>query len=108
MLRRRVNGYDMAYIELGEGPPLVCVHGTLGDFRVCSPVLGPLSRRCRVFALSLRLFFPEPWEGGGSDFTIAQHVADVIGFIEGLRGKPAAGAGRAYTHGAGRDDLRRR
>ena len=48
MLRRRVNGYDMAYIELGEGPPLVCVHGTLGDFRVWSPVLGPLSRRRRV------------------------------------------------------------
>jgi esterase len=28
-----VNGYDMAYLELGSGPPLVCVHGTLGDFR---------------------------------------------------------------------------
>jgi pimeloyl-ACP methyl ester carboxylesterase len=84
MLRRRVNGYDIAYIELGEGPPLVCVHGTLGDFRVWSPVLGPLSRRCRVFALSLRHFFPEHWDGVGSDFTIAQHVADVIGFIEAL------------------------
>jgi hypothetical protein len=34
MLRRRVNGYDMAYIEVGEGPLLICVHGTLGDFRV--------------------------------------------------------------------------
>ena len=27
-----VNGYDIAYIEIGHGPPLVCVHGTLGDF----------------------------------------------------------------------------
>jgi pimeloyl-ACP methyl ester carboxylesterase len=61
MLRRRVNGYDMAYIELGDGSPLVCVHGALGDFRVRSPVLGPLSRRRRVFALSLRHFFPEHW-----------------------------------------------
>jgi len=84
MLRRRVNGCDIAYIELDEGPPLVCVHGTLGDFRVWSPVLGPLSRRCRVFALSLRHFFPEHRDGVGSDFTIAQHVADVIGFIEAL------------------------
>ena len=32
----RVNGYDMAYLELGKGPPLVCVHGTLGDFRTWS------------------------------------------------------------------------
>ena len=30
-----VNGYDMAYLDVGrgKGPPLVCVHGTLGDFR---------------------------------------------------------------------------
>ena len=89
MLRRRVNGYDMAYIELGEGSPLVCVHGALGDFRVWSPVLGPLSRQRHIFALSLRHFFPEHWDGAGSDFTIAQHVDDVIGFIEALDGKPA-------------------
>ena len=29
----RVNGADMAYLEVGQGPPLVCVHGALGDFR---------------------------------------------------------------------------
>ncbi len=87
MQYRRVNGYDLAYIEVGEGPPLVCVHGTLGDFRVWSPVLGPLSRRHRVISLSLRHFFPEHWDGAGADYTIAQHVADIIAFIE------ASGAG---------------
>ena len=29
----KVNGYDMAYLGWGSGPPLVLVHGTLGDFR---------------------------------------------------------------------------
>jgi pimeloyl-ACP methyl ester carboxylesterase len=29
----RVNGYDMPYLEVGRGHPLVCLHGTLGDFR---------------------------------------------------------------------------
>ncbi len=86
MLHRRVNGYDMAYLELGEGVPLVCVHGSLGDFRVWSPVLGPLSRRHRVITPSLRHFFPEHWDGAGSDYTIAQHVADLIDFIESLGG----------------------
>jgi pimeloyl-ACP methyl ester carboxylesterase len=87
MLRRRVNGYDMAYIEVGDGPPLVCVHGSLGDFRVWYSVLGPLSRRHRVMALSLRRFFPEHWNGTGGGFTIDQHVDDVIAFLEALGGK---------------------
>src|ERR1700687_3153351 len=42
-----VNGYDMAYVEVGKGPPLVCVHGTLGDFRTWSAVFGPLSEKPR-------------------------------------------------------------
>jgi esterase len=88
MQSQRVNGYDLAYIELGEGQPLICVHGTLGDFRVWSPVLGPLSRRHRVISVSLRHFFPEHWDGIGADYTIAQHVADVIAFIEALGAGP--------------------
>ena len=47
-----VNGYDMAYLDVGQGtakaPPLVCVHGSLCDFRIWSCVLGPLTRRHRV------------------------------------------------------------
>ena len=79
-----VNGYDMAYLEIGQGPPLVCIHGTLGDFRTWSAVLGPLSKTRRVIAVSLRHFFPEHWDGHGDDYLMAQHVADVIGFIEKL------------------------
>ena len=84
----RVNDYDMAFIEVGKGRPLVCVHGTFNDFRCWSPVLGPLSRKHRVIALSLRHFFPEQWDGRGGKFTIGQHVADVIAFIESLRAGP--------------------
>jgi esterase len=83
-----VNGYDMAYLEVGQGPPLVCVHGTLGDFRTWSAVFGPLSRKHRVISVSLRHFFPEHWDGVGDDYLMAQHVADVIGFIEQLDRKP--------------------
>jgi hypothetical protein len=84
----RVNGYDMAYLEIGEGSPLVCVHGTLGDFRTWSAVFGPLSKTRRVISVSLRRFFPEHWDGVGDDFLMAQHVADVIGFIERLDAGP--------------------
>ena len=84
MLRRRVDGYDISYIEVGQGTPLVCVHGTLGDFRVWSPVMGALSLRHRVISVSLRHFFPEHWDGVGTDYKVAQHVADVVGFIEAM------------------------
>src|SRR5205085_2442087 len=82
------NGYDMAYLELGKGPPLVCVHGTLGDFRTWSAVMGPLSKSHRVISVSLRHFFPEHWEGIGDDYLISQHIADVIAFIEQIEPKP--------------------
>jgi esterase len=77
----RVNGYDMAYLEVGHGPPLVCVHGTLGDFRTWSAVLGPLSKEHRVIAMSLRHFFPAHWDGVGDDYLMSQHVDDTIAFI---------------------------
>jgi pimeloyl-ACP methyl ester carboxylesterase len=83
-----VNGYDMAYLDIGHGPPLVCVHGSLCDFRIWSPVLGPLTRKHRVIAVSLRHFFPEHWDGCDGSYSIAQHTADMIDFIEKLDAGP--------------------
>ena len=114
MLHQRVNGYDMAYIEVGEGSPLVCVHGSLCDFRIWCCVLGPLSRRHRVIAPSLRHFFPAHWDGAGSDYTMAQHVADTIGFIEALGTAPvdllghSRGGHIAFRVAQQRPDLLRR
>ncbi|MEK9774567.1 MAG: alpha/beta hydrolase, partial [Quisquiliibacterium sp.] len=61
----RVNDHDMAYLDIGQGSPLVCVHGSLSDFRAWYPVLKPLSLAYRVIAPSLRHFFPENWDGKG-------------------------------------------
>src|SRR5580704_9277840 len=83
-----VNGYDMAYLDIGHGPPLVCVHGSLCDFRIWSAVLGPLTRKHRVIAVSLRHFFPEHWNGVGDTYSIAQHTDDMIKFIEKLNAGP--------------------
>jgi pimeloyl-ACP methyl ester carboxylesterase len=80
----RVNDYDMAYLDIGQGPPLVCVHGSLNDFRAWAAVLKPLSATRRLIAPSLRHYFPEHWDGRGGRFTMAQHVDDMIAFIEAL------------------------
>jgi pimeloyl-ACP methyl ester carboxylesterase len=84
----RVNGYDMAYLEIGNGRPLVCVHGSLCDFRNWSAVLGPLAARHRVIAVSLRHFFPERWDGASNTYSLAQHIDDLIAFIETLAAGP--------------------
>lgn len=80
----RVNEYDMAYLEIGDGPPLVCIHGSLNDFRAWAAVLSPLSANHRLIVPSLRHYFPERWNGQGGQFRMAQHVDDTIAFIEGL------------------------
>jgi pimeloyl-ACP methyl ester carboxylesterase len=84
----RVNGYDMAYLDVGSGPTLVCVHGSLCDFRIWGSVIGPLTAKHRVIALSLRHFFPDHWDGTGDTYSIAQHVDDVIAFIAQIEPRP--------------------
>jgi pimeloyl-ACP methyl ester carboxylesterase len=86
-----VNGYDMAYLDVGQArgtPPLVCVHGSLNDFRIWGCVLGLLTRQHRLICVSLRHFFPEHWDGKGDTYSIAQHVDDLIAFIEKLDAGP--------------------
>ena len=80
MKTMHVNGYDMAYVDIGSGPAVVCVHGSLNDFRAWAPVLKPLSAARRLIVPSLRHYFPEHWDGKGGRFTIDQHVADLIAF----------------------------
>ena len=66
----------------------MCVHGSLCDFRIWSSVLGALTRKQRVIAPSLRHFFPDHWDGVGETYSTAQHVDDVIAFIEKLDTRP--------------------
>ena len=80
----RVNGYDLAFAERGEGTPLVMVHGTLCDYRHWAGQMAPFGAHYRTIALSLRHCWPEHWDGEGDDFTVQQHTADVAGFISAL------------------------
>ena len=79
-----INGSDMAYLDIGSGKPLVCIHGSLNDFRAWTPVLKPLSNGRRLIAPSLRHYFPGACSASEATFTMAQHVEDVIAFIEAL------------------------
>lgn len=84
----QVNGYPMAYIESGSGPPLVMVHGGLSDYRTWAAQMEPLSHKYRAIAVSLRHYFPERWDGKGATFSWQQHVADLIAFIKAMNAGP--------------------
>lgn len=83
-----VNGYPMTYRDLGNGPTVVLVHGSIVDYRIWEPTVAGLSSRFRVIAPSLRHYFPEPWNGVGTDFTIEQHAADVTALVRTLAVAP--------------------
>ena len=79
-----VNGYPMAYQESGTGMPLVLVHGSMNDYRCWNFQIPVFAAHYRVIAVSLRHYFPEPWDGQGDDFTILQHADDVAEFTRAL------------------------
>jgi pimeloyl-ACP methyl ester carboxylesterase len=84
----RTNGHNMAYVEQGEGPPLLLLHGAMCDLRYWAPQMEPFSQRYRAIAVSLRHFWPERWNGMGDDFTIGQHTEDVAAFVAALGAAP--------------------
>ena len=88
MPTRRVNGYDMAFVEQGSRDPLVLVHGTLGDYRNWAGQMAHFGARYRTIALSLRHCWPERWDGEGDDFTVDKHAEDVAAFIAALGAGP--------------------
>jgi pimeloyl-ACP methyl ester carboxylesterase len=91
----RVNGHDMAYVEQGEGAPLLLLHGAMCDHRYWAPQMEAFGHRYRVIAVSLRHFWPERWDGVGDDFTIQQHTEDVAAFVMALGAEPVHLAGHS-------------
>ncbi|MET4280126.1 MULTISPECIES: alpha/beta hydrolase [unclassified Bradyrhizobium] len=79
-----INGYPMAYREAGEGTPIVLVHGSTSDYRIWNAQFGAFSVAHRVIAVSLRHFYPERWDGSGTDFSIEQHAQDIATLINKL------------------------
>jgi pimeloyl-ACP methyl ester carboxylesterase len=83
-----VNGYDMAYMERGQGTPVVLIHGSLNDYRAWAFQMEPLSTHYRTIAVCLRHFYPEPWNGEDNDFSVHQHSEDLASFIKSIKAGP--------------------
>jgi pimeloyl-ACP methyl ester carboxylesterase len=90
----RASGLEIAYERVGEGPPLVFVHGAAGDARMWQPQLAALGDEFTVVA------WDEPGAGRSSDvpanFGLADY-ADCLGaLIDALDIGPAHVAGISW------------
>src|SRR4051812_39475370 len=90
-----VNGYDLAYVERGTGTPLILLHGASNDLRSFALQMEPLAKNFRVISISLRHYWPEPWDGKG-EFSAKQQAEDVAAFIKAL------GVGKVHLVGHSR------
>jgi pimeloyl-ACP methyl ester carboxylesterase len=83
------NGLRIAYEQVGEGPPLVFVHGAASDSRMWRPQLEALSDVFTVVA------WDEPGAGGSDDkpdgFGLGDYAACLAALVEGLGPAHVAG-----------------
>lgn len=75
----------LAYIEKGNGPPIVLVHGALGDYRSWKPQLDAFSQAYRVIATSLRGHYPNPLPADDAYIGIPAQTRDLIASLDALR-----------------------
>jgi non-heme chloroperoxidase len=88
-----VGGTELAYLDMGQGPPVVMVHGTISDYRWWQAQMDEFSQRHRVVAYSLRHHHPSVSTGDRSDYLPRTHAADLAGLIQALN------LGRAHLIG---------
>jgi pimeloyl-ACP methyl ester carboxylesterase len=95
-----VNGVELAYVERGEGEPVVLIHGFLHDYRVWSMQVPALSKDFRVISYSMRHRWPHSPEGDASDVSPTADVTDLVALIRELELSPAHLVGHSAGAGA--------
>ena len=78
----RINDFDLACEERGEGEPLVLVHGAVGDLRSWENQMASFATQYRVIAYSRRWHYPHSTGIGDARYTLDVHVADLIALVQ--------------------------
>jgi non-heme chloroperoxidase len=89
-------GMSFAYVDLGSGPPVVLVHGSISDYREWSTQIEALAKHHRVIAYSRRYHWPNSPPVKDADATVARQAEDLAAMIKSLRLAPANTVGHSY------------
>ncbi len=96
MAQANVNGTPLEYVEVGEGEPLVFVHGSASDYRTWHLQQEAFAERFRVIVYSRRYHWPNGPVPDGADYSMAEHVADLRAFLHACGAVPAHVVGHSY------------
>ena len=91
-----VGRVKLAYVEAGEGEPVILVHGIPTDYRAWSGQIGPFSRTYHVIAYSRRLAQPNRNKMDYENSTVENNSADLVGLINDLGVSPVHLIGHSY------------
>jgi pimeloyl-ACP methyl ester carboxylesterase len=96
MAELQVNGVRLYYEEHGQGPPILCVHGTGSSGLMWGAAVPELARLGRVIVYDrrgcTRSQRPIPYD----KTSVAEHADDAAALLDALEATPAVVIGRSY------------
>jgi pimeloyl-ACP methyl ester carboxylesterase len=96
-----INGTELAYIEHGEGQPVVFVHGGVGDYREWNLQMPAFTASFRTIALSCRGAWPNRKLAPDEEITLDTFVEDLASFVKELDLAPVHLVGHSSPGGFG-------
>jgi pimeloyl-ACP methyl ester carboxylesterase len=92
-----VEGTRVHYLDVGQGPAVVLIHGFGGGIENWAAVIGPLKKKHRVLALDLK---GHGWtDSPRGDYSVAAQARLVLGLLDARGVKEAAVVGHSYGCG---------
>ena len=80
--RIMLHGYELSYVDVGQGPAVVFVHGLMSSHRTWGTQLGQLARRHRVVAPDL--FGHGESDKPVGDYSLGAHAATLRDLFDAL------------------------
>jgi non-heme chloroperoxidase len=94
--RVMVGDVELHYIEMGQGEPLILLHGGQGDYRTWPKLMDAFSSQYRVISYSRRYHYPNANPLRSKNYSALIDAADLAGFITALKLGPVHLVGTSY------------
>jgi pimeloyl-ACP methyl ester carboxylesterase len=92
-----IDGYKINYVDMGEGEPVVFVHGAISDYRVWDAQMDAFAENYRVIAISRRYAYPnDQTHKDSNDYSVKAHAKDLQNILQKLDLGPVHLVGHSY------------